>query len=65
MQLSNKVYVYRNGHWIWTGVTKSEYKELTWLFWNKFNGFGLQYTFFPPDLSRAYNMVWVIKGKII
>ena len=44
---------------------KSKYKELTWLFWNKFNGFGLQYTFFSPDLSRAYNMVRVIKGKII
>ena len=35
MQSSNNVY--RDGHWIWTGETNSKDKELTRLFWNKFN----------------------------
>ena len=38
MQLSNKAWlIYKDGHWIWTGVTKKYDKELTLLFWNKFN----------------------------
>ena len=61
MQLSNKVW---DEHWIWTGVTKSKDKELTWLFWNKFNVSDFSARFFP-DFSRAYNMVRVIEGKIV
>ena len=61
-QLSNKVY--RNGLWIWTEVTKSKDKECTQLFWNKFNVSDFSSWFFLPDLSRAYDMVRVIEGKI-
>ena len=61
-QLSNKVY--RNGHWIWTEVPKSKDKECTQFFWNKFNVSDFSSWFFLPDLSRAYDMVRVIEGKI-
>ena len=43
---------------------KSKYKEFTLLFWNKFNVSDFSTRFFP-DLSRAYNMVRVIEGKIV
>ena len=29
--------IYKDEHWNWTGETKNKDKELTWLFWNKFN----------------------------
>ena len=44
---------------------KSKDKELMQLLWNKFNVLDLSNRFLFPDLSRAYNMVQVIKGKII
>ena len=44
---------------------KSKDKELMQLLWNKFNVSDFSTRFFFPDLSRAYNMVRVIKGKII
>ena len=43
---------------------KSEDKELTQLLWNKFNVLDFSTRFFP-DISRAYNMVRVIEGKIM
>ena len=43
---------------------KSKDKELMRLLWNKFNVSDFISRFFP-DLSHAYNMVRVIKGKII
>ena len=50
-EISNKAWlIYSNGHWIWTGVTKKRKdKELTWLFWNKFNvlDFSTLFFFFP------------------
>ena len=44
---------------------KSKDKELMQLLWNNFNVLDLSNRFLFPDLSRAYNMVRVIKGKII
>ena len=44
---------------------KSKDKELMRLLWNKFNVSDFSTRFFFPDLSHAYNMVRVIKGKII
>ena len=44
---------------------KSKDKELMQLLWNKFNVSDFSTRFFSPDLSRACNMVRVIKGKII
>ena len=43
---------------------ESKDKELARLFWNKFNVSDFSTRFFP-DLSRAYNMVRVIEGKIV
>ena len=40
---------------------KSKDKEFARLFWNKFNVSDFRTQFFP-NLSRAYNMVWVIDG---
>ena len=62
-QLSKKVD--RNGQWIWTGVIKKEKTknllgcfEINSMFWTSVHGFF-------PDLSRAYNMVRIIEGKIV
>ena len=43
---------------------KSKDKELTQLSWNKFNFSDFSRRFFPY-LSRAYNVVRVIEGKIV
>ena len=43
---------------------KSKDKEFARLFWNKFNVSDFRTRFFP-DLSRAYNMVRVVEGKIV
>ena len=43
---------------------KSKDKELTQLFWNKFNVLDFSTRFFS-DLSRTNNMVRVIGGKIV
>jgi len=43
---------------------KSNDKEFTRLFWNKFNVSDFSTRFFS-NLSRAYNMVRVIEGKIV
>ena len=65
-QLSNKVY--SNGHWIWTGETKKQRQRiypalLGCLEINIMSRTSVQGFF--PDLSRAYNMVRVIEGKIV
>ena len=58
MQLSNKVY--RDGlEW-----QNSNDKELSRLFWNKFNVLDFS-TWFCSDLLCAFNMVQVIEGKIV
>ena len=44
---------------------KSKDKELTRSLWNKFNVLDFSTRFFFPDISRAYNMVRVIEGKIM
>ena len=43
---------------------KSKDKELTSLFWYKFNVSDFNTRFFS-DLLRVYKMVWVIEGKIV
>ena len=44
---------------------KSKDKELTRLFWNKFDVSDFSTWFFFPDLSCPYNMVQDIEGKIV
>ena len=44
---------------------KSKDKELSRLFWNKFNVSDFSTQFFFPDLSLAYNKVRVIEGKMV
>ena len=45
--------MYWERHWVWNGVTKSKVRELTRLFWNKFNISDLSTLFFVFDLSHA------------
>ena len=44
---------------------ESKHKELTRLFWNINSMFRASVHSFFPDLSRPYNMVRVIEGKIV
>ena len=53
-----------DGHWIWTGVTKSKDKEFSWLFWNKFKVLDFDQHMFFCQLVTHFNITWFELSRV-